>query len=97
MQPMTQRGRNNAAQGNALGRGFGTNRSPVRAGQFSKAASALRTKYRSPQIAYIQRFAGYAHSIGRMDKKVPDIIAANTPYISEKLEQQTNPGMRLRR
>jgi len=54
-------------------------------------------EYKANDLDYIQRFAGYAHSIGRMDKKVPDIIAANTPYISEKLEQQTNPGMRLRR
>jgi len=54
-------------------------------------------EYKANDLDYIQRFAGYAHSIGRMDKKVLDIITANTPYISEKVEQQTVPGMRLRR
>ena len=54
-------------------------------------------EYKANDLDYIQRFAGYAHSIGPMDKKVLDTIAANTHFISEKLGQQTIPGMRLRR
>ena len=66
VQPMPQRGRNNAAQGNALGKGIETNRSPERAGQFSKAAAALHAQFRSSQTAPSQRFAGNERVCGAL-------------------------------
>jgi|HubBroStandDraft_1064217.scaffolds.fasta_scaffold21674_4 hypothetical protein len=52
-------------------------------------------EYKSSDLDYVQRFAGYAYSIGRIEKGDLDIITANVPYVSEKanppFEQGGNP------
>jgi predicted ABC-type ATPase len=54
-------------------------------------------EYKPNDFDFVQRFAAYAHSIDRMNKKDLDIIAANTLYASEKLTERHVPKMRLRR
>ncbi|HEV3411438.1 MAG TPA: zeta toxin family protein [Puia sp.] len=43
-------------------------------------------EYKSNDLDFIQRFAGYAFSIDRMSKDDLDITAANAPFLSDKLE-----------
>jgi predicted ABC-type ATPase len=53
-------------------------------------------EYNSNELDFIQRFAGYAYSIDRMNKGDLDIIKANVRFLSDKLEHRHQHRMRFR-
>ena len=60
-------------------------------------AKSQLVEYKPNDYDFIQRFAGYAYSIDRMKKSDLEIIAANAPFISEKLAERHAPKIRIRR
>ncbi len=53
-------------------------------------------EYKASDLDFVQRFAGYAYSIDRMNKGDLDIITANAPFLSDKLEHRHQHRMRFR-
>lgn len=53
-------------------------------------------EYKPSDLDYIQRFAGYAHSIDRMESRDREIIAMNAPFISERSVELQSSKIRFR-
>jgi hypothetical protein len=68
IQPMPRRGATNQPRATPWGEGFEGNICPERAVQFSKAASALSARFRTPWIASNQRFAWEFKGMLRPDR-----------------------------